>query len=231
MFDSCTLDALVIHSIIAIIRKDLLIELRARESLAAMIVFALMTLVMANFALRLRADSLRPLAPGILWITLVFAGTLGLSRTMFSEQLNNAIDGLLLAPHDRSVIFVSKAVTNALFMLVAALVALPVVAALFDDRMLNLGVLACVALGVVGYSGVGTLIAAIALSTRAREVFLPILLLPLALPLVVVAVISTSGFVDSVAFGEFGSWLGVLVGFIVMFWTAGIFFFDYLVEG
>jgi heme exporter protein B len=220
-----------LRPIAALVRKDLLTELRTREVVTAMLVFAVMTLVMFNFALRLRAENFRVLAPGILWVTLVFAGTLGLNRSMSSEQLNQCIDGLLLAPCDRAVIFLGKAITNAAFTLLVALVVLPVMAVLFDEAMMRPGVWLVTVLGILGYSGAGTLIAAMAASTRAREVFLPILLFPLALPLLTAAVIATSGFVDAAPFADFGSWVGVIIAFIVMFWTAGTLLFEPLVEG
>jgi heme exporter protein B len=220
-----------IRPVAALVRKDLLTELRTREVVTAMLVFAVMTLVMFNFALRLRAENFRVLAPGILWVTLVFAGTLGLNRSMSAEQLNQCIDGLLLAPCDRAVIFLGKAITNAAFMLIVAMVVLPVMAVLFDEAMLQPGVWLVTLLGVLGYAGAGTLIAAMAASTRAREVFLPILLFPLALPLLTAAVIATSGYVDAAPFSDFGSWVGVIVAFIVMFWTAGTLLFEPLVEG
>jgi heme exporter protein B len=222
---------LALTQISALVRKDMLTELRTRESITAMVVFAVMAIVMFNFALRLRVDTFRPLTPGVLWVTLVFAGTLGLSRSMSSEQFNQCMDGLLLAPCDRSVIFLGKAITNVVFTLAAAAVVVPVMAILFDETLIQPGVIGVVALGVVGYSGAGTLIATMAASTRAREVFLPILLFPLALPLLVAAVIATSGYLDRQPFDEFGPWIGVEAAFIVIFWTAGVLLFEYLVEG
>jgi heme exporter protein B len=222
---------LALTQITALVRKDMLTELRTRESITAMIVFAVMAIVMFNFALRLRVDTFRPLTPGVLWVTLVFAGTLGLSRSMSSEQINQCMDGLLLVPCDRSVIFLGKAITNAAFTLAAAAVVVPLMAILFDETLLQPGVIGVVVLGVIGYSGAGTLIATMAASTRAREVFLPILLFPLALPLLVAAVIATSGYLDRQPFDEFGPWIGVVAAFIVIFWTAGVLLFEYLVEG
>jgi len=222
---------LAIRQIAAIVRKDILLELRTRESITAMLVFAVMAIVMFNFALRLRVDAFRPLTPGVLWVTLVFAGTLGLSRSMSSEQINQCMDGLLLAPCDRSVIFAGKAITNVIFTLAVALLVVPIMAILFDETLVQPGVWLVVLLGVIGYAGAGTLIATMAASTRAREVFLPILLFPLALPLLVAAVIATSGFLDRLPLDEFVAWIGVECAFIVIFWTAGMLLFEYLVEG
>lgn len=220
-----------VRQIAAIVRKDILLELRTRESITAMVVFAVMAIVMFNFALRLRVDTFRPLTPGVLWVTLVFAGTLGLSRSMSSEQINQCMDGLLLAPCDRSVIFAGKAITNVIFTLAVAALVTPIMAILFDETLLQPGVWLVVLLGVVGYAGAGTLIATMAASTRAREVFLPILLFPLALPLLVAAVIATSGFLDRLPLNEFAVWIGVELAFIVIFWTSGTLLFEYLVEG
>jgi heme exporter protein B len=223
--------SLFVKQVFALIRKDILQELRTRESITAMLVFAVMAIVMFNFALRLRVDSFLPLTPGVLWVTLVFAGTLGLSRSMSSEQINQCMDGLLLAPADRSVIFLGKAITNALFTLAVSVILIPVMAILFDESLMQPGVWLVVLLGVIGYAGAGTLIATMAASTRAREVFLPILLFPLALPLLVAAVIATSGFLDRLPLSEFASWIGVEVAFLVIFWTAGTLLFEFLVEG
>jgi heme exporter protein B len=222
---------LFLQQIAALIRKDIQTELRTRESITAMLVFAVMAVVMFNFALRPIMDNFRPLAPGILWVTLVFAGTLGLSRSMSSEQINQCMDGLLLAPCDRSVIFLGKAIANAFFTLVVAAILLPVMAILFDETLLQPGVIGVVVLGVVGYSGAGTLIATMAASTRAREVFLPILLFPLVLPLLVAAALATTGIIGNWPIGDYLAWVGVEAAFIVIFWTAGTLLFEFLVEG
>jgi heme exporter protein B len=214
----------------AIIHKDLLIEIRTRESSTAMLVFAVMAIVLFNFALRLRVDSMRPLVPGILWVIIVFSGTLGLGHSMSGEQINQCIDGLLLAPCDRSVIFLGKAITNMIFMLVISLIIVPIMAILFDESLMQPGVFVSILAGVIGYAGAGTLIATMAASTRAREVFLPILLFPLAVPLVVASVIVTSGFVDQLPFTDYGSWLGVVLAFAIIFWTVGVLLFDFVVE-
>ena len=142
----------------AIIIKDILVELRTREASTAMLVFAVMSIILFNFALRLRVDSLKPLVPGILWVILVYAGTLGLGHSMSIEQINQCIDGLLLTPSDRSVIFVGKAVSNVLFTLLISLVVVPVLAILLDESLLQPGVILTVIVGVIGYSGAGTLI-------------------------------------------------------------------------
>jgi heme exporter protein B len=117
-----------------------------------------------------------------------------------------------------------------LFMLVISLIVVPIMAVLFDESLLQGGVVLTVLIGIVGYAGAGTLIATMAASTRAREIFLPILLFPLAVPLVVAAVIVTAGYLDRLPFADFGAWLGVVAAFGVIFWTAGSLLFDFIVE-
>lgn len=219
-----------LRRVLAIARKDALAEWRARETVTAMVVFAIMAIVMFNFALRLRVDGFRPLVPGLLWVTLVFAGTLGLGRSMSSELVNQSIDGLLLAPGDRSALFAGKALGNTLFTLILAAITLPAMAVMLDEGLLNPGILLAVGLGIVAYSGAGTLVATIAISTRAREVVLPILLLPITLPLVTAAVLSTGAFLDGGGFAEALPWLGVEAGFLVVFWSAGILLYDYVLD-
>lgn len=215
----------------AIIYKDILIELRTRESSTAMVVFAIMAIVLFNFALRMRVDSLRPLVPGLIWVILIFAGTLGLGHSMATEQTNQCIDALMIAPCDKSVIFVSKAVSNVVFILLIGLIVIPLSAVLLDENLLQPGILITVIIGIIGYSGAGTLIATMAVSTRAREIFLPILLFPLTIPLVVAAVIVTGGMLDQLPFAEYSPWLGVVAAFAVIFWTAGILLYDFVTEG
>ena len=228
--DNSRLVAAYFNAVIALIRKDALLELRAKESISAMVLFAIMSLVMLNFGLRLRASGMRELAPSVLWIAIVFAGTLGLGRNVAGEHVTGAFDALVMAPHDPSYIFVAKACTNALHMLITGLLCLPLAAIFFDERLLNGGVVLVLIVGTLGYAGAGTLTAVLAMNTRARDVLLPILLFPLVLPLVVACVLATAGYVDRLPFADFGSWLGVGIGFAVIFWTAGVLLFEYVVE-
>ena len=219
-----------IAAVIALIRKDALLELRAKESISAMLLFAVMSIVMLNFGLRLRASGMRELAPSVLWIAIVFAGTLGIGRNMAGETVHGAFDALLLAPHDPSYIFAGKALTNTLHMFITGLLCLPLSAIFFDERLLHTGVILVLAIGTLGYAGAGTLTAILAANTRARDVLLPILLFPLVLPLMVACVLATAGFVDGLPFADFGSWLGVGAGFAAIFWAAGLLLFEYVVD-
>jgi len=185
----------------AILVKDMAVELHTREMISAMLVFSILALLIFSFALDLRGAMARAAAPGVLWATVAFAGTLGLSRSLAREQQTGCMDGLLLAPVDRSAIFLGKALGNAILMGLVEVVLLPLFSALFGVPLLRPGVLLVTALGTVGYAAVGTLLAAIAVNTRAREVMLPIMLLPLAIPVLIASVRATVVLVEGGGWG------------------------------
>ena len=165
----------------ALARKDLRLELRARDTLPAMLLFVLSTLVVFHFALPTGADEVA--AQGLLWIALVFTALLGLARAWAPEREGGALDGLVLAPTDRSAIWLGKSLAVLVFLVAVELVALPAFALFFSplDGAAVLGVL----LANIGICAVGTLLAAMAAASRTRELILPLLFLPLAIPLVV----------------------------------------------
>ena len=214
----------------AIIAKDIAAELHTREMVSAMLVFAVLSLLVFSFTLDLRGAVARAAAPGVLWATVAFAGTLELSRSLAREQQTGCIDGLLLAPVDRSVIFFGKAIGNLIFMTVVEIVLLPLFSALFNVPLLRPGVALVVALGTIGYAAVGTLLAAIAVNTRAREVMLPVLLLPLAVPALIAAVQATGGLVEGATLGEVGGWVRLLVVYDLIIVAVSMLTFGYVVE-
>jgi heme exporter protein B len=214
----------------AIVAKDIAAELHTREMVSAMLVFSVLSLLVFSFALDLRGAVARAAAPGVLWATVAFAGTLGLSRSFAREQQTGCIDGLLLAPVDRSVIFFGKSLGNLLFMAVVDVVLLPLFSAIFDVPLLRPGVLVVTALGTVGYAAVGTLLAAIAVNTRAREVMLPILLLPLAVPALIAAVQATGYLVEGGTLAEVGGWVRLLVAYDLVIVAVSMLTFGYVAE-
>lgn len=214
----------------AIVAKDIAAELHTREMVSAMLVFSVLSLLIFSLALDLRGAVARAAAPGVLWATVAFAGTLGLSRSFAREQQTGCIDGLLLAPVDRSAIFFGKAIGNLLFVTVVEVVLLPLFSAIFDVPLLLPGVLVVTALGTVGYAAVGTLLAAIAVNTRAREVMLPILLLPLAIPALIAAVQATGYLVEGGTLAEVGGWVRLLVAYDLIIVAVSMLTFGYVVE-
>src|SRR3990172_10975959 len=144
----------------AIVRKDLAVEWRSRQLLASMLVFALLVILIFNFALELDARARSELSSGVLWATFAFAGTLGLNHSMAIEKDGQAMDGLLLAPVDRSAIYFRKGVWKLLYMLIVALFTLPVYGVLYNVNLFNGGLFLVILLGAWGYSATGTLLAA-----------------------------------------------------------------------
>jgi heme exporter protein B len=165
----------------ALARKDLLLELRARDTLPAMLLFVVSTLVVFHFVLP--ADSSDLAATGLLWVALLFTALLGLSRAFAAEREQGVIDGLVLAPSDRSAIWLGKALAILAFLGLAEVIALPAYGLFF--KPVDGALVAGVALADVGIAAVGTLLAAMAAASRARELLLPLLFLPLAIPIVI----------------------------------------------
>ena len=219
-----------LHKAWAIVVKDIAAELHTREMVSAMLVFSVLTMLIFSFALDLRGAVARAAAPGVLWATVAFAGTLGLNRSLTREQLTGCLDGLLLTPVDRSAIFFGKALGNLIFMAVVEIVLLPLFSALFNVPLLSPGVVLVTILGTLGYAAVGTLLATIAVNTRAREVMLPVLLLPLAVPLLIAAVQATSGLAAGGTLSDVGSWLRLLIVYDLLIVAVSILTFGYLVE-
>ena len=214
----------------AILVKDMAAELHTREMISAMLVFSVLALLIFSFALDLRGATARAAAPGVLWATVAFAGTLGLSRSLAREEQTGCMDGLLLAPVDRSAIFFGKALGNAILMGLVELVLLPLVSALFGVPLLRPGVLLVTGLGTVGYAAVGTLLAAIAVNTRAREVMLPIMLLPLAIPALIASVRATGVLVEGGALGYATAWVRLLVVYDLVIVAVALVTFGYVLE-
>jgi heme exporter protein B len=165
----------------ALARKDLLLELRARDTLPAMLLFVVATFVVFHFSLP--EHSSRLAASGLLWVAILFTALLGLGRAFVPEQEQRVLDGLVLAPCDRSAIWLAKAIATFAFLVAAEAVALPVFALFFHS--LRGSTVAAVLLADIGICAVGTFLGAMAVATRARDLLLPLLFLPLAIPIVV----------------------------------------------
>ena len=167
--------------VVALARKDLRLELRAKDTLPAMLLFVLATLSVFHFALPPEAGN--DAAYGLLWVALVFTALLGLGRAWVPEGDGGALEGLVLAPCDRSAIWLGKTLATLAFLVAAEVVALPVFALFFAP--LDVTAVAGVVLADIGICAVGSLVAAMAVSSRARELILPLVFLPLAIPLIV----------------------------------------------
>jgi heme exporter protein B len=219
-----------LRAIGAVIWKDVLAEFRSRELLSAMLVFSLLVILIFNFALELDIRARETIASGVLWVTFAFAGTLGLNRSMAIEKDRGCLDGLLLAPVDRSAIFFGKAIGNLIFMGLVEVIVLPIFSVLYNMNLFQSGLLLVVLLGSIGYVAVGTLLASMAVHARTRDVLLPILLFPVAIPVLLAAVKASNGFLQAAEMADIWPWLNLLIVYDVIFVAVAFMVFDFVVE-
>ncbi len=217
----------------AIAHKDLLTELRTREGLVAMAFFALLVLFTFTFALGPDQERLREAAPGLLWVAFTFTALLGVSRAGREELENGCWDALLLYPVPREVIYLGKFLGSFCSIVVVEAVMLPLFALLFNLDIWNAipSLLTVALLGTVGLASLGTLLAAMTVTLRSREALLPILLLPVALPLLLSAVKATEGILVGATLTGPAPWIKLLAVYDVVFLAASLMTFEFIVEG
>ena len=168
--------------------------------------------------------------PGILWVAFTFAGVLGFNRSFILEKGKGSLDGLLLCPVSRDVIYLGKLVGTFLFMIVVEALLLPVFAVLYDFSLFIPELLLIAALATLGFSAVGTLFSAMAVNTRSRETMLPLLLLPMTVPVIIAAVEATGVILDGDSFGELARWWQLLLAFDVIFLVLSSLLFGAVLE-
>ena len=220
----------LLKATLAIVQKDLVAEFRSFELISAMLVFYLLVIIIFNFALELDIKTRQSVTAGVLWTTFAFAGTLGLNRSMSVEKDRGCMDGLLLAPVDRSSIYFGKAISNLAFMLIVEAVVLPVYSLLYNVNLFRFDLLGVILLGSIGYTAVGTLLSTMSAQTRTREILLPILLFPVAIPVLLAAVKASNGLLAGAEFAEILAPLNILIGYDVIFIAVAFMVFDYVVE-
>jgi len=216
----------------AIIKKDIVTELRTKELFSSMLVFALLVIVIFNFAFGFSMELLDLAAPAMLWISFIFAGVLGLSRSFALEKEGNAVIGMLLTPTDRSLIYAGKMISNTIFIFIVGLLMVPMFILFFNYEFLStlIPLIPVIFLGAVGFVSVGTLFSAMALNTKLREVLLPILLFPIIIPVIVSAVKLSGQVLDGNSLFAASSSLKLLVSFDIIFLTACAVTFEYVIE-
>ena len=220
----------LLQATFAIVQKDLAAEFRSRELLSAMLVFSLLVILIFNFALELDIKTRQSVTAGVLWTTFAFAGTLGLNRSMAVEKDRGCMDGLLLAPVDRSAIYFGKAISNLAFMLIVEAIVLPVYSVLYNVNLFRFDLIGVILLGSIGYTAVGTLLAAMSVQTRTRDVLLPILLFPVVIPVLLSAVKASGGLLAGAEFSEILTPINILIVYDVIFIAVAFMVFDYVVE-
>nr|QNT35738.1 hypothetical protein BODMHOLK_00029 [uncultured Methanosarcinales archaeon] len=216
---------------IAIAKKDLTSEFRTKQMLNSMLMFAFLILLIFSFSfadLRGSHDRITELAPGMLWITIMFAGMLGLSRSFALEQEENCIEGLKLCPVDRSAIYVGKMLSNLVLMLIMGAVTILIFIVLFAYNIPNMFWLALVMLlGTIGFLAVGTLLSALTLNAQTREILLPVILIPVLFPLIMVLVTATANVLTyTSAIPE----IRLLCVYDIVFFLISLIAFEYAIE-
>ncbi len=214
----------------AVVGKDVLLELRRRELIVSTFVFALLLLVVFNFAFDLRAEFLGAAGPGALWVAIIFAGVLNIGRTFLLERERGGWEGLLLAPLEPGVLYAAKLLGNILFMLVVEVLLLPAFAAMYNLPVLDPVVLWVMLLGTIGFAAVGTLFSALSANSRAREVLLPVLLFPILVPIIIATVRATTERIAPTPAMGSAPWASLLFAFDVLFILGGYLLFDHVIE-
>ena len=212
--------------------KDLLLELRRRDSLLTMFFFGTLLLFVFHFSFDLAPDKIAEMAPALLWLAFLFTGTLGLAQLFQAERENHCLDALLLSPLDRGALFLAKTSFNLILMLLVELVVMPLFWILFNLSAWNLlpQLFLVILLGTIGFCVLGTIMSALTLRARARELLLPLVLFPLMIPVILATIRCMESVLRNGEFGEALSWLKLLVGFDVIFITVGILIFDWVIE-
>ncbi|HTE85467.1 MAG TPA: heme exporter protein CcmB [Dehalococcoidia bacterium] len=214
----------------AILAKDLRTELRIRQTVVSTLIFSLLVLVVFQFSFDLRGADLITLAPGVLWSTFLFNGVLVLGRTFATEREQSTIEALAMSPIDRGLIFAAKWSLSLLLMLVTEAVVLVVFSAMFNTAVLSPLIFLDALLASAGFAAAGTSLAVITFNSRAREVMLPLLLLPLTVPVIIAAVQVTALALAGGGLRAAAPWLNLLGAFDILFGAVCYYSFGALLE-
>ena len=219
----------VLAQIGAILGKDLLLELRTRQALFTMTLFSVLTVMLLAFAFEPSGKEVKLIGPGLLWIAFAFSGTIGLEHTLSLEREMGGMEGLLLAPMDRGVIYIAKLAANTLFMFLAEIITLPFFVVFFNADILSFlpDLLLLNLIATIGFCSVGTLLVAVTAQTRLRGVILPVLLFPIIVPILLAAVEGTA----AIFRGDPATTpIRILTAFDLIFVTVSFLIFGYALE-
>ncbi len=219
--------------ILFIIKKDLLMEFRKRESMMSMLFFGFLVLVILNIATGIGKKADPSMSGGILWVAIVFSAVLGLNRIFSHENENRCIDGLLLSPVEPESIFLAKMIVNFIFMIITEIILIPLFFVLYNNNELSRHIPMLVIIVVLlnlGFSSVGTLISAISSGTKRKDIMLPILLFPVLIPLIAATVKSTGELLGGAAIEKYSQWLYLTGAFDLIFFGSSYLLFEYVIR-
>lgn len=218
------------RKVIAITGKDAVSEMRTKDTVPSVLVFALLVMVIFNFAFGARQEMMALIAPGVLWATFAFAGVLSLNRSFVLEKEDGCLEGLMVCPVSREVIYVGKMLGSLLFMLIIEAIALPIFAFLFNLAVLSLQIVVITVLTTIGFVAVGTLFSALAVNTKARELVLPILFFPIVAPIIISAVRASGLALSGEPWSGLFPWLQIIGAFDAIFLVVSFLVFAFVIE-
>ena len=217
-------------AVLALTGKDLREELRGRELISIMLLFSIIVVLIFSFALELDREARETSVVGIFWATVVFAGMLGLNRSLAAEKDRGNLDALLLAPIHRGALFFGKMLSNLIFMILISALLMFLIGILFNISLFNLGFTGVMLLGTLGFATVGTLTSSMAVHTRSREALLPVLMLPISMPIIISAVRASTGIVTGAPEILWIAWPQLLIATDAIMLALAYVLFDFVVE-
>lgn len=223
---------LYLNQIAAIIWKDFVTELKTFELFSTMFIFSVLVIIIFIFSVDLSIVKANEVGPGILWVAILFAGTIGLSRSFMLEKENGCMQGLMLAPADRTVILFGKMASNLMFLLIMEAFLLPLFMIFFNvDLLSHLGpLLFVIFIGTLGFCALGTLLSSLSSNLKTREIMLPILLYPLMIPVIIGSVRMTGQILDGKPLSSMMDWIGLTLCFDFIYIGVSIMTIDHILE-
>ncbi|WP_057761227.1 heme exporter protein CcmB [Cytobacillus praedii] len=224
---------IILADALTIAAKDLRNELKSKQTSGMMIIFSSLVILIFSFAFDPTNNTVKAIIPGLIWVITIFSGLLGLNRSFISEQENDSLTGLKVAPIDPSSIFLGKVVANLVLVTIVQMLSIPILFLLFDYKFHGdlIWFLLIVLTATIGFIVIGTFLAALAANAKNSEMLLPVLLLPLLSPLMIGAVQATKIVLEQEGITDAISWLQLMAAYDLLFFAACFFLFEYLMEG
>lgn len=221
-----------INQVAAIVWKDLITELKTRELFSSMFIFSLLVIIIFIFSINLSIVKASEVGPGVLWVAFLFSGTIGLNRSFVLEKENDCLQGLLLAPVDRTVLYFGKLFSNFIFLLIMEAFILPLFMIFFNIDLIShlFPLFYVIFLGTLGFCAIGTLLSSLSANLKTRDIMLPILLYPLMIPVVIGSVKMTGQVLAGEPLSDMMNWVSLILCFDVIYIAVSIMTIDFVLE-
>ena len=213
-----------------ILWKDLLLELKSKDVIISIVSFALLALVIFNFAFGSSPQLASLIAPGAIWVSITFAGVIGLNRLFVIEHEQGSIIGLLLTPVSKDSIFFGKMLSMFVFLTISEIILLPIYAILFNTSITHPIFLLIVVLGTIGFASLGTLFSAMAVNTRSREIMLPVMFLPIVMPILIGSVVASANILDGGGWSDSARGIHIIIVFDVLSLVVSPLLFEHIMQ-